>query len=99
MTPQDIAKGLSEAQRAWILAMPDGVHVLTPDEWDALPSLFVQFSPDEFDEETGCYLGGGERFWFAYAGANYAGDGGPWHFTAALNDRGLELRSILQEGK
>lgn len=75
---------------------------MTPDEWNAMPeALFVQFTPDEFCEETECYLGGGERFWFGHSTAHYRGDGDPWHLTAGLNERGLAVRTELQrrEGK
>lgn len=98
MDAREIAAGLSEAQRAWILVMPETRKTLTEAEFESLPDeLYVQFSPDEYCPDTGCYLGGGERHWFASSSAYYKGDGGPWSFEAELNKLGLEIRSILTE--
>ena len=99
MDAREVAQGLTEAQRDWIKAMPTIPVSITPDDWDAMPDLFVQFEPDEFCPETGIYLGGGDRHWFASAGAHYYGDGGPWFFDARLNDTGLAVRAhLLGEG-
>lgn len=94
-----VAEGLTEAQKRWVLSMPDGEKKLSPEEWEAVPELYVQFSPDEYCTETGCYLGGGQRHWFAGSSAHYRGDGGPWHFTAQLNNIGLAIRDHLRSKK
>ncbi len=91
----EIAKGLTREQRDWILAMPTIPTAITPEQWDAAPEdLFVQFSPDEYCPETGCYLGGGERHWFASMHAALHGSA-PMSLSAQLNDLGLALRDYL----
>lgn len=93
---EKLAKGLTKAQREWIASMPDEPKALTTAEYEALPDkLYVQFSPDEYCPETGCFLGGGQMHWFGRSSARYLGDGGPWRFEASLNETGLALRDHI----
>jgi len=92
-----IAASLSNAQRKWILTAPEGEQPVTEAQYHNAPLFWVQFSPDQYCPDTGVYLGGGERFWFA-SGTARGGSGG-WHYRYGLNETGLAVRAHLREGE
>lgn len=89
-----IVKSLTKAQREWIAAMPTIPVSLSEEQWEEVPELWVQFTPDEYCPETGCYLGGGEMHWFGSAIAHKP-VGPDWYYSAQLNETGLAVRSAL----
>ena len=89
-----IAEGLTGAQRDWIMSAPEGEHPCTDVEYMTAPPFYVQLSPDEYCEETGCYLGGGQRYWFASGTATGTAHG--WEYRYGLDKRGLVLRAYLE---
>ena len=79
----EIARGLSEAQREWIAAMPSVLPSMSPEDWDAMPPLHVETPAG--------------RAWFAHAMASHRGDGGPWILSAQLTPLGVAVRDHLRD--
>ena len=90
MTPEQIAGQLTDAQRKWVLSMPDGEREVTEAEWFWSPDYFVQTVPA--DPEDGF---GGDRVWFGAGGMHF--NNGKSVCTEWLNPLGLAVRALLEK--
>ena len=90
----EIAGKLSEAQRDWVLAMPTIPTSLSPEQWDAMPPLYVQMEPDEYELGYHYPVYYGRKEWLGSAQADKP-VGTEWYLSAQLNETGLALRKHL----
>lgn len=94
MTDLDkLARGLTEAQRRWIMDMPTIPVSMSPADWDAMPQLYVTLiEPDPVDGY------GGKLAFFACAQADKP-IGTEWYLSAWLNDTGLALKQHIERSE
>lgn len=90
MTPTEIARSLTGAQRQWIMDMSIIPVSMSPADWDAMPPLYVtEVEPDPVD-------GFGEKLVFFAAAHAFKPVGTEWFFSAWLNETGLAVREALE---
>lgn len=89
-----IVKGLSEAQREWLLSLEPTLDE-QPRAYDTVFDVgpFIDLSPEEYCPETGCLLVPAERIWLGSNGCQVG-----VRAWSRLNEAGLAVHRTLTEG-